>query len=99
MEHDLQVRILKELLEQLDTGKNVDAGVQYKMSTDVYTCSEIAAREREAFFLKHPQLIGLSGDLPEPNTWFTIDDFGVPVLATRNQAGEFKAFLLSLIHI
>ena len=98
MKHDLQVGILKELLHQLDTGKNVDAGVQYKMSTDAYTCSEIAARERKALFLEHPQLIGLSGDLPEPNTWFTIDDFGVPVLATRNQAGEFKAFLNACRH-
>ena len=51
MEHDLQVRILKELLQQLDTGKNVDAGVQYKMSTEVNTCSEIATQEREALFL------------------------------------------------
>ena len=59
MKHDLQVRILKELLQQLDTGKNVDAGVQYKMSTDAYTCSEVAAREREALFREHPQLIGL----------------------------------------
>ena len=38
MEHALQVRILKELLEQIETGKNVDAGVQYKMRTDVYVC-------------------------------------------------------------
>ena len=50
MKHDLQVRILKELLHQLDAGKNVDAGVQYKMSTDAYTCSVVAEREREAFF-------------------------------------------------
>ena len=81
MEHALQVRILRELLEQIETGKNVDAGVQYKMNTDVYVCPEIAAKEREVLFQNHPQFIGLSGDLPEANTWFTIDDFGVPVLS------------------
>ena len=98
MEHALQVRILKELLEQIETGKNVDAGVQYKMNTDVYVCPEVAAKEREVFFQNHPQLIGLSGDLPEPNTWFTIDDFGVPVLATRDKEGNFKAFLNACRH-
>ena len=98
MEHALQVRILKELLEQIETGKNIDAGVQYKMNTDVYVCPEVAAKEREVFFQNHPQLIGLSGDLPEPNTWFTIDDFGVPVLATRDKDGNFKAFLNACRH-
>ena len=90
MKHALQVRILKELLEQIETGKNIDAGVQYKMNTDVYVCPEVAAKEREVFFQNHPQLIGLSGDLSEPNTWFTIDDFGVPVLATRDKDGNSK---------
>ena len=50
MEHALQVRILKELLEQIETGKNVDAGVQYKMNTDVYVCPEVAAKSARCSF-------------------------------------------------
>lgn len=30
MRHELQVEILKELMQQLDEGRNVDAGVQYR---------------------------------------------------------------------
>ena len=33
MEQSVQVDILKELLRQLDEGKNIDAGVQYRMPT------------------------------------------------------------------
>ena len=51
MEHALQVRILKELLEQIETGKNIDAGAQYKMNTDVMFGPGARAR----FFQNHPQ--------------------------------------------
>lgn len=48
MEHALQVEILKELMQQIDEGKNIDAGVQYKMPTTSYVCPQIAQQEREA---------------------------------------------------
>lgn len=98
MEHATQVTILKELITQLDEGKNIDAGVQVRMPTTSYVCPDIAAQEREQFFRKHPQLIGLSGDLPEPGSFLTMDDFGVPVLATRDKDGVFHAFLNACRH-
>ncbi len=98
MEHTLQVKILKELMQQLDEGRNVDAGVQYKNPTASYVCPEQATREREEFFQNHPQLIGLSGDLPEPGSFLTMNDFGTPILATRDKNGEFHAFLNACRH-
>ena len=98
MEHALQVEILKELMQQLDEGKNIDAGVMYRMPTNAYVCPEQAALEQERFFKNHPQLIGLSGDLPEPGSYFTMDDFGTPLLATRDKNGEFHAFLNACRH-
>ncbi len=98
MEHALQVEILKELMRQLDEGRNIDAGVQYRMPTTAYVCPEVAAQEQAAFFRDHPQLIGLSGDLPEPGSFLTMDDFGIPVLATRDKDGVFHAFLNACRH-
>jgi phenylpropionate dioxygenase-like ring-hydroxylating dioxygenase large terminal subunit len=98
MEHTLQVKILKELMRQLDEGENVDAGVQYKMPTTGYVCPEQAKREQQEFFQNHPQLIGLSGDLPEPGSYFTMEDTGTPILATRDKDGEFHAFLNACRH-
>ena len=98
MQHAVQIEILKELMQQLDAGKNIDAGVQYRMPTTAYVCPEIAAEEREKFFRNHPQLIGLSGDLPEPGSYLTLDDFGVPILATRDKSGTFHAFLNACRH-
>jgi phenylpropionate dioxygenase-like ring-hydroxylating dioxygenase large terminal subunit len=61
-------------------------------------CAEQAAREREVFFQNHPQLIGLSHDLPEPGSFLTLDDFGTPILATRDKDGVFHAFLNACRH-
>lgn len=98
MKQEKQVEILKELMRQLDEGKNIDAGVQYKMPTSAYVCPEIAAKEWDLLFQNHPQLIGLSGDLAEPGSFLTLDDFGTPVLATRDREGVFHAFLNACRH-
>ena len=45
MDHALQVNIMKELMQQLDDGRNIDAGAQYKLNTAAYVCPDIAARE------------------------------------------------------
>jgi len=96
--HATEVRILRELFRQLDNDVNVDAGVQMRIPTTAYTCPDLAEREWNAFFRSHPQMIGLSGDLPGPGTFLTVDNFGVSVLATRGEDGEFRAFLNACRH-
>ncbi len=98
MQHDRQVSILKELLRQLDAQVNVDAGVQFKNPTSFYTSPDLAQKEWAMFFRNHPQLIGLSGDLPTPGSFVTTEDFGVPVLATRDKDGQFRAFVNACRH-
>ena len=98
MKRDTQIRILKELMQQLDQKKNVDAGAQLRNPTRSYVCPDLAAREWELFFRKHPQVIGLSGDLPSPGSFLSMDDFGVPILATRGEDGKFRAFLNACRH-
>lgn len=77
MQHSLQVELLKELLHQLDHGVTADAGGLRKNSASVYTCPEMAAREQQVFFTDHPQIIGLSGDLPEAQWRINVGGFPV----------------------
>lgn len=98
MRHEQQVRILDELMQQLENNSNVDAGVQLRQPTSVYVDRQLAEREWTELFQSHPQLIGLSGDLPAANSYFTTDDFGVPVLATRDEQGRFRAYLNACRH-
>lgn len=98
MQHTLQVEILRQLMRQLDEGNTVDSGVQCRQPVSAYVDPEIAALEWNAFFQQHPQIIGMSGDLPAPNSFLAINDFGIPILATRDAAGRFRAFLNACRH-
>ncbi len=98
MKQETEVKILKELLRQLDEGVNVDAGVRYRAPTDSYVSPEMADKEWASFFQGHPQLIGLTGDIPKPGNFFTTDDFGTPILATRDDDGRFRAFVNACRH-
>jgi phenylpropionate dioxygenase-like ring-hydroxylating dioxygenase large terminal subunit len=98
MKREVELSILDQLLRQLDEKKNIDAGVMYRNPTSAYTCTEVARREQEAFFRDHPQLIALSGSLPEPGSFMTVEDFGVPILAARDADGAFRAFVNACRH-
>lgn len=98
MHHELQLRIIDELREGLARRANHDAGGQMRVPTASYIDRDLAAREWDAFFGDHPQLVGLSGDLPTAGSFFTCADFGVPVLATRDASGNFRAFVNACRH-
>jgi phenylpropionate dioxygenase-like ring-hydroxylating dioxygenase large terminal subunit len=92
MEKAEQIRVLKILMGHLDAGTNVDAGGIRENPTRVYTCPELAEQEWEQFFRGHAQVVGLTSDLPEPGSFITGSDFGLPLLATRDPEGRFRAF-------
>ena len=87
-----QTRLLKGLLNHLDEKTNVDAGGIIKAPAETYTSKERFDLEWDLFFQDYPQIIGMSGDLAEPNSFITIEDFGSPIIATRDADGKFKAF-------
>ena len=98
MQHSDQITQIKLLMARLDSGTTVDAGGFRLNPTSVYTDPDLAAREQAEFFASHPQVIGCSGDLPEPNSFFTLSDLGVPMLATRDSQGRFRVFVNSCRH-
>jgi nitrite reductase/ring-hydroxylating ferredoxin subunit len=98
MRHDEQVRLMKQLCAHIDAGTSCDAGGLRMLSTSAYTDPVLADREWDEFFQKVPQCIGMSGDLTEPGSFLTNNDLGVPILATRDADGKFKAFVNSCRH-
>ena len=92
MQKTEQIRVLKLLMERLDQGVNVDAGGLLHNPSSVYVDPDLAVGEWNEFFKGYPQVIGMTGDLPEPGSFITRNDFGVPVLATRDKDGKFHAF-------
>lgn len=93
MQRQEQIRLLKEVIQHIDNGTNVDAGGIRHNPSWVYTCPDLAAKEWQTFYREYPQVIGASNDLPEPGSFMTTNDFGTPVLATRDSEGNFRAFV------
>jgi phenylpropionate dioxygenase-like ring-hydroxylating dioxygenase large terminal subunit len=98
MKHAVQIEVLRELLRQLDEGVNADAGGVRAAPAETYTCPDLARKEWAAFFRGHPQMVGMSGDLPTPGSFITTEDFGIPVLLTRDRSGVVRAFLNACRH-
>jgi phenylpropionate dioxygenase-like ring-hydroxylating dioxygenase large terminal subunit len=59
---------------------------------------ELAKQEWESFFENHAQVLGLSADLPQPGSFMTNNDLGIPILATRDKSGKFHAFVNACRH-
>jgi nitrite reductase/ring-hydroxylating ferredoxin subunit len=98
MKRETQLEIIRELLDQLDHHRTCDAGRVAMGEAAAYTDPELARREWAAFFANHPQVLGLSGELPKPGSYFTSQDLGVPILATRDASGRFHAFVNACRH-
>ena len=98
MRHNEQVRLIKQLCAHLDGDTNVDAGGLRQNPTAAYTDAAQAEREWNEWFRAMTQLVGMSRDLPEPGSFLTNNDYGTPILATRDNNGVFKAFVNSCRH-
>ena len=83
--HETQVELIKILLSHLDAGTNVDAET-FVNNISTYTDPEQAEREWSKWFVGLPQLIGMSGDLPQVGSFFTNNEYGIPILACATKA-------------
>jgi len=68
MQHTTQVEILKLLISRIDSKTTEDAGQILAMPAASYTDESLAANEWRAMFQRHPQILGMSGELPSPGS-------------------------------
>ncbi len=58
-----------------------------------YADEEMLRRERSAIFARSWQYAGRTEPVAEPGSFVTTDAAGIPILITRDKAGELRAFL------
>jgi phenylpropionate dioxygenase-like ring-hydroxylating dioxygenase large terminal subunit len=98
MKQEMQVELLKNIMTMIEDGTASDAGSVVKNPTSSYVCKDLAKLEWDAMFEDHAQIVGLSGDLPEPGSFMTINELGIPILATRDKSGKFHALVNACRH-
>ncbi|TMA26382.1 MAG: hypothetical protein E6J87_22090 [Deltaproteobacteria bacterium] len=89
-----RVEIARELLRLVGEKTTTLAEAPIEIDAARYVDTERFERERRVLFLERPQVVGLSGDLPEPGSWASHEVAGVPVLLVRSTDGVFRALLL-----
>lgn len=98
MKQQQQIDLMNRMINMIDTGTTEDAGQLSKNPTSSYVCEDLAKLEWQKLFENHPQVIGLSSDIPEPGDFITDNDLGIPILATRDSKGKFRAFVNACRH-
>lgn len=69
-----------------------------QLSARRYYDPEIFAAEIRRVFRRLPLLLAVTAELPRPGDFKTLEATGVPVLMTRGQDGEVRAFVNSCSH-
>ena len=98
MKHQRQLKLLDELLDCIQSGRDADAGKILVNPAAGYTSEERAAQEWETMFRGHAQLIGLTGDIPNPGDYFCNNIVGMSIIAVRDRDGRFRVFLNACRH-
>ncbi len=94
LEHDL----VRRLLEHLEHGTTDLADEVLEVPADIYTSRDHYEAEVATLFLDHPLVLCLSGALPEPGTYRTVDLCGTPILLTRDAEGKVRAMANACRH-
>lgn len=92
MKKSEQIRVLEALNEHIATGSTTDAGGVVRAPMSDFTDPDLFLREKEKFFCNEPLCMGLSSELPKPNTFWSDNATGMPMLMVRDDHGHFRAF-------
>jgi phenylpropionate dioxygenase-like ring-hydroxylating dioxygenase large terminal subunit len=97
-ERQAYVDIVNRVFAHLDAATTDSAAEVLRVPTSLYTDPALFELEKQTIFRQSPQFVCFSSDLPEPGSYTTFDDLGVPVLLTRDNSGAVNAFLNACTH-
>jgi choline monooxygenase len=87
----LEHSLARRLLDHVQQGTTDLADAVLEVAADSYTSPDRLAEEIDVLFLGHPLVLCLSGALPGPGSYVTVDLCGTPVLVTRANDGRVRA--------
>jgi phenylpropionate dioxygenase-like ring-hydroxylating dioxygenase large terminal subunit len=92
MHHDTQIDIIRRLLGHLDRTEPFRADEAASVPASIYTSPDELAFEQRTILSTSPQLVALSGDLPEPGSYVVRDSTGSSIVLTRDSERVAHAF-------
>jgi choline monooxygenase len=87
----LEHSLARRLLDHVQQGTTDLADAVLEVAADSYTSPDRLAEEIDVLFLGQPLVLCLSGALPRPGSYVTVELCGTPVLVTRATDGRVRA--------
>lgn len=85
-------------LALLEKGRPDEAPSYIEVDAAEYIDPALFEREKQQIFGRYPVVAGLSQDIAKPGDYLLLEHTAVPILVTRNEAGEIKAFVNACRH-
>ncbi len=98
MDREHRIAIAKQVLSMLDKDEIEYGEESREFDIGRFTDKERFEREKQEFFLKRPQLIAYSADIPNPGDFYATEIVGKPILLVRSKDGKAQAFLNACRH-
>lgn len=92
MDKSERLRILGVIREHIANKTTADAGGIMRVPMSDFTCRQLSAQEQDVLFRNTPLCMGLSSALPEPGTYWSDNETGIPILMVRDGEGRFRAY-------
>ena len=86
------------LLRNRRNGTTDMAPAEMRLPASEFYCPDLFAREREKLFTQTPQPVAFSGEIARPGSFLTLQVLDVPVLLTRDESGQLRAFINACSH-
>ncbi|MBK6508835.1 MAG: aromatic ring-hydroxylating dioxygenase subunit alpha [Haliea sp.] len=90
--------INRRLLENLRNNTTDMAASETRIAASEFYCPDILAAERQHLFINTPQPVAFSGELPGPGSYLALQMLDIPVLLTRDERGQLRAFINACSH-
>jgi phenylpropionate dioxygenase-like ring-hydroxylating dioxygenase large terminal subunit len=90
--------LVRRLIDHIENGTTDLSDEVMEVPAELYTAGDHLRRELDALFFAQPLVLCLSGALPGPGAYKTVDMCGTPVLLTRDADGKVHALANACRH-
>jgi choline monooxygenase len=90
--------LVRRLLDHIDNHTTDMSEDMYTVPVEYYTSRAHYEKEVDVLFKGYPLVFALSGALPRPGSYWTVDLLGTPILLTRDERGVVHAFANTCRH-
>lgn len=90
--------INRRLLENVRNNTTDMAASEMRIAASEFCCPDILAAERQHLFINTPQPVAFSGEIQGPGSYLALQMLDIPVLLTRDERGQLRAFINACSH-